>query len=135
MNLLEKLVQADIEKAYKLNESTYASKRLAEILGESEPVEVKIKEIPQRRLTEIKGMMYSKDGKFVYERSFDSNLMAIVEGVKDPDIRSEELREHFNAPDPKHLAEVLFGREVEDLADQIIKLSGADESAEEEVKN
>ncbi|MGN0512739.1 MAG: hypothetical protein ACI4GD_00575 [Lachnospiraceae bacterium] len=132
MDILEKLLQADINKAYELQRSTFTSKRLGKLIGE-DTAEVVIKEIPQRKLNEIMAVMYDKNGNFKMEKTFDSKLMAIVEGVVSPNLKDSKLREHFNAATPKVLAETLFGSEVTALSDAIMVLSG--EANENDIKN
>ena len=132
MDIIEKLLQADVNKAYELKKSTFKSKRLGAIIG-AEPVDVIIKEIPQRKLNYVMSAMYDKNGSFNMEKAFDAKLMSIVEGVKWPDLRDCKLSEHFNAASPKALAEILFGNEITALSDAIMELSG--EASEEEVKN
>lgn len=53
------------------------------------------------------------------------------------DICAEKRIAHFECDDAKELCEKLFGNEVNDLSDEISKLSGviSDEDSEEEVKN
>ena len=135
MNLVERLVQADINKALELKRKTVKSSRLAQILGEDEPVDVEIKEIPQRKLNDIMAMQYSSSGKFQISQTFDAKLMSLVEGVVNPSLRDKDLQTHFHAETPKKLAEILFGSEVTKISDEILSISGVSEDDEEEVKN
>lgn len=133
MNLVEKLVKADTNKAYELKKGTFKSKRLAELIGEKEPVEVQIREIPQRKVNDLMAMQYSNKGNFQIERTFDAKLMSIVEGVVEPALNDKDLLTHFNAQSPKALAEVLFGAEVTALSDAIMEISGVVDDSD--VKN
>lgn len=135
MNLVEKLVKADCSKAYELKRGTFKSKRLAQLIGETEPVEITVREIPQRKLNELMAMQYSTKGNFQIEKTFDAKLMSIVEGVVEPSMTDKDLLNHFNASSPKELAEVLFGSEVTAISDAIMELSGVSEENEEDVKN
>lgn len=135
MNLVEKLVKADCSKAYELKRGTFKSKRLAQLIGETDPVEITVREIPQRKLNELMAMQYSNKGNFQIERTFDAKLMSIVEGVVEPSMTDKELLNHFNASTPKELAEVLFGSEVTAISDAIMELSGVSEENEEDLKN
>lgn len=135
MNLVEKLVKADCSKAYELKRGTFKSKRLAQLIGEIEPIEITVREIPQRKLNELMAMQYSTKGNFQIERTFDAKLMSIVEGVVEPSMTDKDLLNHFNASSPKELAEVLFGSEVTAISDAIMELSGVSEENEEDVKN
>lgn len=135
MNLVEKLVKSDCSKAYELKRGTFKSKRLAQLIGETDPVEVTVREIPQRKINELMAMQYSSKGNFQIERTFDAKLMSIVEGVIEPSMTDKELLSHFNASTPKELAEVLFGSEVTAISDAIMELSGVSEEDEEDLKN
>lgn len=135
MNLVEKLVKADCSKAYELKRRTFKSKRLAQLIGETEPVEITVREISQRKLNELMAMQYSTKGNFQIERTFDAKLMSIVEGVVEPSMTDKDLLNHFNASSPKELAEVLFGSEVTAISDAIMELSGVSEDNEDDLKN
>lgn len=135
MNLVEQLVQVDVDKAYELKRGVFKSERLKELLGLDAPVEVKIKELPQRKVQELLSMQYSSNGNHQMSKVFDSSLMCLVEGVQEPSLKDKELRDHFRAETPKKLAEVLFGCEVTKISDAIMTLSGYGEENEEEVKN
>ena len=135
MNLVEQLVQVDVDKAYELKRDVFKSERLKELLGLDVPVEVKIKELPQRKVQELLSMQYSSNGNHQMSKVFDSSLMCLVEGVEEPNLKAKELQDHFRAETPKRLAEVLFGREVTKISDAIMTLSGFGDDNEEEVKN
>lgn len=53
MNVVDRLLKADVKKAEELETGSFSSKRLAKILGEKEAVPVEIKEVPSRRLNDI----------------------------------------------------------------------------------
>lgn len=135
MNLVERLVQADVDKAYELKRDVYKSKRLQELLGTEEPVEVVVKELPQRTIKAHMAMQYSSSGKHQMDRIFDTELMNLVEGVVEPSLKDKDLRDHYRVQTPKELAEVLFGREVSSISDKIMELSGYADDIEEDVKN
>lgn len=135
MNLVERLIAADEKKAFELKRDSFKSKRLAELLGEEQPVTVTIKEIPQRKLNEIMAMQFSNNGNFQINKSFDATLMTIVEGVCDPSMKENVLQEHFRAESPKKLAEILFGREAKELSNKILEISGITEETGDDIKN
>ena len=138
MNLVEQLLKADAKKADELATDVFKSNRLAKILGLKEAVEVSIQEIPSRRLNEIAGYSIDGKGNFQFEKSYDANLMACIEGVTEPNLRDKDLQRHFGAKNAKELCEKLFAAESKDLSDAIAALSDANkegEDKEEEVKN
>lgn len=137
MNLVEKLIKADAGKAEELSCETFKSKRLAKLIGESEPIDITVQEIGIKRINDIIAMAYDKKGNFDQRLSFDANAMLLADGVIDPDLKDKKLQEHYNCNTPKELAIKLFSAEVGTIADKIIKLSGVTgaEEAEEEIKN
>lgn len=129
MTLFDELMSADPELADKKRRGVYHSKRLAEIVGREDPVPVVIEEVSPERVKRALKQMQNKDGSQDIERSLESELLLIVEGVKEPDLRDKNLMEHYGTRIPKQLARKLFGREVSDLAGEIMALSGyGDES-------
>lgn len=135
MNLVEALIKADAKKAEELKTSVFLSKRLGKILGQSEAVEVKIKELPNRRVNDILAYQVDKRGEYDFSKSFDAKLMMIVEGVVEPDLKNKELQEHFGCGKARELAEKLFQSEVTELSDAIADISEVGEGSEEEIKN
>lgn len=136
MNIVDQLLKADVKKAEEFNEGVFQSKRLAKILGVDEPVPVKIKELPTRRLNDFVAYQTKSNGSTDYSKTYDTNLMACVEGCVEPNLMSRELQEHFGCKSAKELAEKIFRGEATDIAAAIAELSGInDDTAEEEVKN
>lgn len=135
MNLVEALIKADAKKAEELRTSVFASKKLANILDKSEPVEVKIKEIPHRRVNDIMSYQLDRKGEFDYSKTFDAKLMMVVEGVIEPDLKNKALQEHFGCSKARELAEKLFQNEVTALSDAIAEISHVEEASEDEIKN
>lgn len=136
MNIVDSLLKADAKKASELSEGVFKSKRLAKIIGAEKPVEVKIKELPTRRINDFAAYQTKPNGQTDITKTYDANLMACVEGCIEPDLRNGELQEHFGVKTAKDLAEKLFRAEAVDIAGEIAKLSGFNaENAEEEVKN
>lgn len=138
MNLVEKLLKADIKKAGELEKGIFPSRKLAKILGEKEAVEVEISEVNSRRANDIVSYQFDSKGKFCYEKTYDAKLMMCIEGVVSPDLRDKKLQEHFSCTNAKELCEKLFGFEVNALSDAISALSGIDGNEKEqeaEIKN
>ena len=135
MNLVEKLMKADVKKAEELEVKVIKSKRLGKILGSDESVEITIQEIPSKRLNEILSFQFDKKGQFDMSKSFDAKALSCVEGIIEPNVRDEALREHFNCATPKDLVVKLFGNEITKISDGIVGISGLDDQAEEEIKN
>ena len=136
MNLYDELLKADQAKAREYATGTFKSKRLAKVLGQDEPVEMKIREVDVEVIKNIQQYSTRRDGSLDRNKTFDSNLMLVAEGVVDPDLKSPELQKHFNAFDAVELAGVLFRFESAFIADEIIKLSNMSRSdIEDTIKN
>ncbi|MCI8408702.1 MAG: hypothetical protein HFJ09_05445 [Lachnospiraceae bacterium] len=137
--LVDKLMKADAKKAGDLKKDTYSSKKLAEILGEEEKVEITIREIPSRRINDLSTYQYDRKGNMDYSKNFDAKLMTCVEGIIEPNLRDKELQAHFKCKTANELCEKLFGFEVNYISDAIMRLSDVEEDAEkdteEEIKN
>lgn len=135
MNLVEQLLKADAKKADELATDVFKSNRLARILGLEDAVDVSIQEIPSRRLNEIAGYTYDGKGNFRFEKSYDANLMACIEGVTEPNLRDKDLQQHFGAKNAKELCEKLFAAEAKEISDAIAALSEyADKDGEDKEK-
>ncbi len=134
--LVDQLLKADAKKATELATSTYESKKLAKILGKTEPVKIKIREIPAKHLNEIITGQIDGKGKVDYTRTFETKALVCVDGIVEPSMRDKDLQQHFNAASPKDLVEKLFGFEIIEISDAISALSiSTDEDTEEKIKN
>lgn len=133
MNLIEKLIRTDKDKAYKREEKKIKSARLSRILGED--TEITIRELSGRKINDLSVMAVDKKGNIDQSKLLNVNLMYCVEGIVEPSLKDAALMEHFGAKTPKDLAEILFGIEANMIADEIAMLSGIGEGSEEEVKN
>lgn len=133
MNLIEKLIRTDKDKAYKREEKKIKSARLSRILGED--TEITIRELSGRKINDLSVMAVDKKGNIDQGKLLNVNLMYCVEGIVEPNLKDAALMEHFGAKTPKDLAEILFDVEANKIADKIVGLSGITEDAEDEVKN
>ena len=130
MNVVDRLLKADVKKAEELETGSFSSKRLAKILGEKEAVPVEIREISSRRLNDIVSYQITGNGSFDFSKSFDAKIMMCVEGVVSPNLRDAALQKSAS-----ELCEKLFGNEITNISDAISELSGISDNDEEEVKN
>ena len=128
MNVVDRLLKADVKKAEELETGSFSSKRLAKILGEKE-------EVPSRRLNDIVSYQLKGNGSFDYSKNFDAKIMMCVEGIVSPNLRDAALQKHFECKSASELCEKLFGNEITDISDAISELSGISDNDEEEVKN
>lgn len=139
MNLVDKLLKADIKKADELETEIFKSRKLAKILGTKEKtVDITLQEIKSRRVNDIVAYQVDRKGRMDFSKNFDAKLMMCIEGVREPDLRNKELQKHFGAENAASLAEKLFGNEITDISDAVSRLSGVGtdkEEMEEEIKN
>lgn len=137
MNLVDKLLNVDAGKVNEKKEKNIKSKRLGELMGLEEAVEITIREIPVKRFNDILAKQYNSKGTFDLSKSFDAKALACAEAVINPDLKSKELQEHFSCATSKDLAIKLFGAEINSISDEITKLSGYQdvEETDEEIKN
>lgn len=137
MNLVEKLLRVDAGKADEKKEKKIISKRLGELMGANEGVEITIREISAKRMNDIVSKMYNNKGNFDMSKSFDAKAIACAEAVVEPDLKNKDLQEHFKCGTPKDLAIKLFGNEITHISDEIAALSGYSdvEDTDEEIKN
>lgn len=133
--IVDRLMQADAKKASDLKRGTYLSKKLAEILGEEEKVEIIIREIPSRRISDITAYQYNSKGELDYSKGFDAKIMTCVEGIIEPNLRDKELQEHFKCKTANELCEKIFGFEINYISDAVMGLTDMEEDVEEEIKN
>lgn len=133
MNLVEKLIRIDKDKAREKETKKIKSRKLSKLLGES--AEITIQELSGKKYNDIIGFCVDKNGNKDWSKINDMNLMFCVEGIVDPPLKDQSLIEHFGVKTPKDLAEILFDAESASIADEISNLSGFTKDAEEEVKN
>lgn len=137
MNLVEKLLRTDAKKVEELSEAVIASKKLGKALGE-ESVDVKIRELPAKRMNDLMAMQFDNKGNFSLKKNFEVKALMVAEAMLEPDLKNKDLQEHFGCSTSKDLAIKLFGQELTKISDEVAKLSGMEESVEkidEEVKN
>lgn len=131
MDLLLKLNPEEIRKPQKQVEL----KRLSRILGGKavftcEAISAdKFAEIQEKAVKVENGQLEDID-------TSEIQIFAILEGVKDPNLKLKELREKLGAPTPKELVKkLLLPGEITQLYNVISDLSGFGSDAVEEIKN
>lgn len=131
MNLVDKLLALDKGEAEKKVTGEYESKRLKRMIGDGT---INIEKVSERKIKEYQAMMMDNKGSINNDMLFDGMLLIAVEGIKNPNLKNQELMEHFGAATPKDLAEILFDGEIEEIGDAIVSL-GEDEKVSDSVKN
>lgn len=133
MNLAEKLIRIDKEKISEKETKKIKSKRLSRILGED--TEITIQELSGKRFNDLYQMAIDKNGNTIFSKTYDVNLTICVEGIIEPNLKDQNLMDHFGASTPKELVEIIFDAESGYISDEITKLTGMSNDSEKELKN
>lgn len=136
-NVMDILLKSDIDKI-KLPIKQVKIKSLSEIFGED--IVFTIQAIQVKKYNEIQesGIKISEDGELGEIDSNKIQILTIIESVKEPNLKSKELMEHFKVHSPTELIEKLFAGkpgEVLKLYNSINELCGYGKGAVEEIKN
>lgn len=136
-NLVDRLMEADKAKAGEMRTGVFKSQKLAELLGETEPVEIKIHELKGRRMNAIQSEQIKGNGEIDFEKAYDAQLRICVEGISEPNLKDKKLQEHFDCSLATELCEKIFNSEVSLIADEITNLGIKinDKKTENEIKN
>lgn len=135
MTVTEMLLKADTKKANEYNEGTFESKMMARALGKDEPITIKIKEIPPKKLAEYMDGTVGNGNEMDMPKLYEASKKIVVAGVVDPDLKSKDLQEHFGCKLAVDLAEKLFRSEIYKLSTAVQALSDVADVDEDEVKN
>lgn len=136
-NLVDRLMKVDKAKAGEMRTGVFKSQKLAELLGEKEPVEIKIHELKGRRMNAIQSEQIKGNGEIDFEKAYDAQLRICVEGISEPNLKDKELQGHFECSLATELCEKIFNSEVSLIADEITNLGIQinDKKTEDEIKN
>lgn len=131
MNTLDLLLGMD-EAKLKKPVKEVEIKRLSEITGQK--TIFSIEAISPIKMEEIQD--FSIDMKTKNINVGEMQILTVIEGIKDPNLKSKELMEKFQVYTPKDLIrKILLPGEILTLYNMIGELSGFDGGAVEEVKN
>lgn len=132
-NVMDLLLSADIKK---FNKPTKKVKmvRLSELLGTD--VVFICEGLTPDQMEKIQENAMSIKGGDVDVNMNELQIFTVLEGVKEPNLKSKELREKYGVATPKELVKnLLLSGEITKLYNVISDLSGYGEKAIEEVKN
>lgn len=131
MNLVEELLKIDAGKITEVRTKEIPSRRLSELFGKE--VKVKIKEIDPEEFTQLSAMGLDEDGNVDYSRAFNANAHIAARGIIEPNLKDESLMRHLGVATPKDAAVKMFKGEINTIASEITLLSGFGDE-EEKVK-
>ena len=133
MNEFEKLLKLDKGKLNEMPTKEIPSKRLAFLLGEDSAT-IKIRALSSREIEYVTEFTTDANGDVNQRRLIDGNALVCSKAIIEPDVKSDELIQHFGASDSKDLCEKLFEMEMATIATEVMELSGIGAS-ENDVKN
>ena len=140
MSLIDDLLKADAAKLTTKPTTKFEIKRLSNALADK--FELTLTALSPQRYAEIQreAIELSKSGTVRDINIYSSQMLTLLAGVQDPNLKDAALLEHFSAATPKELAAKLFlPGEIQDIKDKIDELSGYDkerlEKADQEIKN
>jgi hypothetical protein len=134
-NTLDLLLKSDVTKI-KRPVKKVEIKRLSELLGES--VVFNCEALDAEKFNEIQegALMISEKGEFENINTSELQIFTLIEGVKEPNLKSKELLEKFSAVTPKELVKkLLLPGEISNLYNIISDLSGFNKDNVVEIKN
>ena len=92
------------------------------------------KELGQDVIFKIRALSYSEVAR-IREKEEDMNVYIVLAGVVEPNLRSTELMQKYDAPTPIEMIKaMLLPGEIEDISRQIERLSGYRVETLEEIK-
>lgn len=136
-NLVDRLMKVDKAKIGEMRTGVFKSQKIADIIGETEPVEIKIHELKGRRMNALQSEQIKNDGTVDFEKAYDTQLRICVEGISEPNLKDKELQQHLGCSLATELCEKIFNSEVSLIADEIVNLGIKinDKKTENEIKN
>lgn len=101
--------------------------------------EVKIKRLSEVLNTDVvfkvRAISYDRRQELIESNDKDFDLHIVLEGVQEPNLRSKELMEKYNAVTPiETIKKLLLPGEIHDLYTEVSKLSGFGVDTIEEIK-
>lgn len=132
-NVMDLLLQMDESKLTKPTRDVEIT-RLSDMVGEK--VVFTCESVSIDKYAEIRENATHKKGETEEVDFIDLQVFLILEGVRAPNLKSEELRSKYKAATPKELAKkMLLPGEIKALYETIGDLSGFRETAVQEIKN
>lgn len=132
MSTLDLLLKLDESKIKEKPTRKVEIKRLSEVLGEK--VVFTCQAISMNKMAEIQSMAVDFQTQQVDTQ--EVQIMTVLAGIVDPDLKDKRLLEKFGAPTPKELLQkLLLSGEITRLYNVIAELSGYGPEAVANVKN
>jgi len=139
MSLIDKLLTTDAGKLTEKPHKKYEVERLSKKLNSK--FELELEALNPKRYAEIQrqSVDLNKKGGIKDFNMFDLQVLTLLDGVKEPNLKEKKLLDHFSVITPKELVSKLFlSGEIADIYNEINVLSGYDkdeDETDEEIKN
>lgn len=133
MSLIDKLLQMDNKTFTDMPKREVEVPRLTQVLGE--PFKVICQAIDGERYADIQkaSIDLNKKGGVRNINLFDMQVLTVIDGMVEPNLKDKKLLQHFNCITPKELVKKLFlAGEIAELSNVITELSGYDKTEEDE---
>lgn len=134
-NTLELLLKSDLSKIKRPTKEVEIT-RLSEVLGEK--VVFKCEALDAEKFNEIQdnALVINEKGEFQNINTSELQIFTIIEGVKEPNLKSKELLDKLGVITPKEAVKNLFlPGEISNLYNVISELSGFNKDTVQEIKN
>ncbi|WP_454054575.1 phage tail assembly chaperone [Clostridium sp. Marseille-Q7071] len=134
MSTIDLLLKVDTNKLFR-PEKQVEIKRLSELAGEKVVFTCQALNASEIEEATNNALTIKSDGE-VDIKNNDMQLFVLLSGVKEPNLKSKELREYYECLTPKDLInKLLLPGEVSHLYNTINDLSGFGKGQVEEIKN
>lgn len=134
-NALDLLLNSDLSKIKRPTKDVEIT-RLSEVLGET--MVFKCEALDAEKFNEIQdnALVINEKGEFQNINTSELQIFTIMEGVKEPNLKSKELLTKLGAITPKDAIKLLLlPGEISNLYNVISDLSGFNKDTVQEIKN
>ena len=133
MSLIDKLLQMDTKTITEMPKREVEVPRLTKVFGEA--FKVTCQAIDGERYADIQraSIDLNKKGGVRNINLFDMQVLTVIDGVVEPNLKDTTLLKHFDCVTPKELVKKLFlAGEIAELSNVVSELSGYDKTDEDE---
>ena len=132
------LMKLDRDKVMEVPTAEIKADHISKLLGEDQYITIEA--LSGDKYMDLISTARNKKNELEPSKMYRAQALIVVDGIKEPSLKNEELQQHFGASSAIDLAKILFpGGELVDVFTEIATLSGFidadDDGIEEEVKN
>lgn len=133
MSLVDRLLQMDSKQITDMPKREVEVSRLTKLFNE--PFRVVCQAIDGERYADIQKQSIDLNNKGGVRNInlFEMQVLTVLDGVVEPNLKDKKLLKHFSCITPKELVKKLFlAGEIAELSNVITELSGYDQSEQDE---